>query len=119
MPFDQWPLDDGSQDRVLAISAAHEIRDDADRERFFTEARRVLRPQGRVVVIEQLRDLRNFSCFGFAAFHFLSDSCWRRSFRAAGLVLDEEFRLSFWMKAYVLKAEESSHLAAKNAGDGK
>src|SRR6185295_14025211 len=61
---DAWPVDTDSQDAVMALSAAHEIRDEDRRAKFFREAKRVIKPGGRVVVIEQLRDLPNSLCFG-------------------------------------------------------
>src|SRR4051812_28920253 len=63
---DAWPVPSASQDAVFALSAAHELRKEGERATFFREARRVLRPGGRVVVIEQLRDVANFACFGVA-----------------------------------------------------
>ncbi len=98
-----WPVESASQDAVLALSAAHEIRGDGKRVLFFREARRVLRPEGRLVVIEQLRDLPNVLCFGFAALHFLSYSTWLRSFRGAGLTIEKEFKISAFMRAFVLR----------------
>lgn len=100
--LDAWPVETASQDAVMALSAAHEIRDDGRRVSFFREAKRVLRPGGRVVVIEQLRDFPNFVCFGAAAFHFLSRSTWLRSFRDSGLVLEREFSITPFMRAFVL-----------------
>jgi hypothetical protein len=49
-----------------------------------------------------LRDLPNFLCFGAAAFHFLSRRTWLRSFRDGGLVLDREFSITPFMRAFVL-----------------
>ncbi|HEX5445598.1 MAG TPA: methyltransferase domain-containing protein [Pirellulales bacterium] len=100
--LDVWPVETASQDAVMALSAAHEIRDDGRRVSFFREAKRVLRPGGRVVVIEQLRDIPNFLCFGVAAFHFLSRSTWLRSFRDSGLILEREFAITPFMRAFVL-----------------
>jgi SAM-dependent methyltransferase len=100
--LDAWPVETASQDAVLALSAAHEIRDDGRRASFFREAKRVLRPGGRLVVVEQLRDLPNFLCFGAAAFHFLSRSTWLRSFQDGGLVLEREFSITPFMRAFIL-----------------
>jgi hypothetical protein len=100
--LDAWPVDTGSQDAVMALSAAHEIRDAGRRVRFFREAKRVVRSGGRVVVIEQLRDLPNFLCFGAAAFHFLSRRTWLRSFRDSGLTLEREFAITPFMRVFVL-----------------
>jgi hypothetical protein len=98
-----WPLASASQDVVLALSAAHELRDDAERAKLFVEAKRVVARGGKIVVIEQLRDLANFACFGFAAFHFLSRRTWLRSFAAAGLAVERELSLSPFMRVFVLR----------------
>ncbi len=100
--IEAWPLEDDSQDVVFAISAAHEIRDDDERASFFREANRVLRSGGRLVVVEQLRDFRNFLAFGGAVLHFLSHATWIRSFKAGGFEKPEEFWISPWMKVFVL-----------------
>lgn len=102
----QWPLANSSQDVIFVISAAHEIRDDEERSLFFQEANRCLKPAGRVVVIEQLRDIRNFLVFGAAVLHFLSYQTWQRSFQSGQLISIEEFWMSPWMKTFVLKAKE-------------
>ncbi len=98
-----WPMETASQDGVFALSAAHEIRDDAKRAQFFKEAKRVLKDGGRVVVIEQLRDATNFLSFGLAAFHFLSRRTWLRSFAEGGLIVEKEFSISPWMRVFVLR----------------
>lgn len=64
----------------------------------------MLNREGRVIVIEQLRDVVNFACFGVAAFHFLSRSAWMSSFASAGLDVSDEFRISPFMRAFVLQA---------------
>lgn len=101
-----WPLQDSSQNVIFIISAAHEIRDDQERASFFKEASRCLTPTGRVVVIEQLRDLRNFMVFGAAVLHFLSYRTWRTSFQAGSLYPIEEFWMSPWMKTFVLETKK-------------
>jgi Methyltransferase domain len=100
-----WPVVTGSQDVVFALSAAHELRKAEERAAFFREARRVLGAKGRVIVIEQLRDLANFACFGLAAFHFLSRRTWRKSFSQANLTIADEFRITPFMRVFVLQAE--------------
>ena len=100
---DCWPVGTASQDVVFALSAAHELRKSEERVAFFREARRVLKEGGKVIVIEQLRDLANFSCFGAAALHFLSRRTWLKSFAGAGLRLADEFKLTPFMRAFVLQ----------------
>ena len=100
---DSWHVDTASQDVVFALSAAHELRKVEQRIAFFREAKRVLRRGGRVIVIEQLRNLVNFTCFGIAAFHFLSRRTWVQSFASADLTLTDEFRITPFMRAFVLQ----------------
>lgn len=100
---DAWPVASATQDVVFALNAAHELRESGQRERFFREAKRVLRPGGRVVVIEQLRNAINFAAFGVAAFHFLSRWTWLSSFRAARLTVTDEFAISPFLRAFVLQ----------------
>lgn len=102
----QWPLGDASQDVIFVISAAHEIRDDQERSAFFREASRCLKQSGRVVVIEQLRDIRNFLVFGAAVLHFLSYRTWQSSFQAGRLHSIDEFWMSPWMKTFVLETKK-------------
>jgi len=105
---DAWPVETDSQDAVLALSAAHEIRVEDKRVRFFQEAGRVIGNNGRIVVIEQMRDLPNFLCFGVAAFHFLSRRTWLRSFKSANLTVTSEFKITPFMRVFVLRRDMSS-----------
>lgn len=100
---DNWKLPIQSQDVVFALSSAHELRNHKDRVSFFKEAKNVITENGRVIVMEQLRNVPNFLCFGFAAFHFFSRKTWLRSFSDAGLVRVNEFALTPFMRVFVLK----------------
>lgn len=98
-----WPVESSSQDVVFALSAAHELRRPEERAAFFREAKRVLKNGGKVIVIEQLRDLANFACFGIAAFHFLSRRTWLASFASGGLTTTDEFSISPLIRVFVLQ----------------
>jgi hypothetical protein len=100
---DSWPVDTASQDVVFSLSAAHELRKAEERAAFFREAKRALKGGGRLIVIEQLRDLVNFACFGVAAFHFLSRRTWLASFASANLTMTDEFKITPFMRAFVLQ----------------
>jgi hypothetical protein len=102
---DSWPVDSASQDVVFALSAAHELRKTDERAAFFREAKRILKGGGKVIVIEQLRSLVNFACFGVAAFHFLSRRTWLQSFTSANLKLSDEFKITPFMRVFVLQSE--------------
>ncbi|MCA8991105.1 MAG: class I SAM-dependent methyltransferase [Planctomycetaceae bacterium] len=105
IPFDDWPVAESSQDVVFAIASAHELRHEQERVRFFSEAQRVLKPDGIIVVIEQLRDPVNFLCFGPAAFHFHSRHTWLQTFAAANLSVTKEFQITPFMTTFVLQVQ--------------
>ena len=71
-------LESDSLDAAFVMLAAHELREGADRERFFAELSRVLRPKGTLIVAEHLCDAANFMAFGPGAFHFFPAREWRR-----------------------------------------
>jgi hypothetical protein len=101
---DSWPVDTASQDVVFALSAAHELRKADERAAFFREANRSLKGGGKVIVIEQVRNLANFACFGVAAFHFLSRGTWLRSFASVNLKVTDEFKITPFMRVFVLQS---------------
>lgn len=78
------PVDSESVDLVTVVFAAHELRSADERDAFFAELFRVLRPGGRLVVVEHLRDLANFVAFGPGFLHFLPRSEWLRVTEDAG-----------------------------------
>lgn len=102
------PVADGSLDAVFLILAAHEIRDRAERRAFFAELDRVLAPGGRIVVVEHLRDGRNFLAYTLGAFHFLGRRAWLDAFAGAGLRLAATFRPNFFLICFVLERHDPS-----------
>jgi SAM-dependent methyltransferase len=100
--FDRWPMADGSADAVLGLLAIHELRSEDERTAWFAEARRCLRPDGRVVVAEHTRDAANFLAFGPGFLHFHSVASWRRSWERAGLRLADGFHVTPWIRIFVL-----------------
>lgn len=101
-PFARWPAPDACADAVFALLAVHELRADEERRAWFAEARRCLRPGGRVIVVEHLRDVANFIAFGPGFLHFQSRAAWQRSWRGAGLIALDEFRVTPWVRVFVL-----------------
>ena len=101
-PFDRWPVAAESADLVFGLLAIHELRSEAERGAWFAEARRCLRRDGRVVLVEHVRDLANFIAFGPGFLHFHSSASWRRAWESAGLRLRNEFRVTPWVRVFVL-----------------
>jgi hypothetical protein len=101
-PHGAWPTRDGEADLVVGMLAVHELRRDDERTAWFGEARRATAPGGRVVVVEHVRDLANVLVFGPGALHFHAVSTWRRSWEQAQLRLHDEFRLTPWVRVFVL-----------------
>jgi SAM-dependent methyltransferase len=100
--FDRWPLSPGSCDIVFALLAIHEFRTEKERTAWFSEARRCLGPDGRIVLAEHLRDPANFLAFGPGFLHFHSAAAWRRCWEAAGFQLIDEFPVTPWIHFFIL-----------------
>ena len=96
------PVADGSVDAVVLPLSAHELRTSAARRGLFVEIARTLTRDGRVVVIEHLRDAANFVAFGPGVLHFHSRRVWLRCFSEAGLALRDEFSMTPFVRVFVL-----------------
>jgi SAM-dependent methyltransferase len=68
------PLKDEYADTIFVIFSAHEIRSEAERNVFFHELKRILKPAGKIVVTEHLRDVPNFLAYNIGFFHFIAAS---------------------------------------------
>jgi SAM-dependent methyltransferase len=103
------PLPDNYADHIFLIFAAHEIRDDAERGLFFTELKRVLKPGGKVIVLEHLRDLPNFMAYNIGFFHFMPLSLWHSTFKTAGLAITRQVKITPFITNFVLEKHGNSH----------
>jgi hypothetical protein len=100
--YDAWPLAADSADVVIALLAIHELRSEAERSAWMAESRRCLREGGRVVLVEHVRDAANFLAFGPGFLHFHSPASWRRCWESAGLSAADEFRVTPFVRIFVL-----------------
>jgi len=98
----QLPLRSGTLDAVVVIFAAHEVRDRVQRSGLFAEFERVLRPGGRVILVEHLRDGANVAAFGPAAWHFQTRRSWIDAAEGSGLGAVTEVRHSCFVRGLVL-----------------
>lgn len=96
------PLQNNSTDKIFAILSAHEIRNDDERISFFKELKRVLKPTGKIVVTEHLRDTANFMAYNFGFFHFHSKSTWLKIFHRSGLTITDEIKITPFITTFIL-----------------
>jgi len=100
---EKLPVEEGTADAVLLLLAAHELRDSSDREALFRELHRVLKPQGRIVLVEHARDSWNFLAFGPGFLHFLPCGEWLRLARLAKLRTIHAGRVTPFVRFLVLE----------------
>ena len=96
-------LEDESCDALVIAFTAHEIRDRVAREAFFDELGRVLRPGGKALLVEHLRDFPNFLAFGPGFLHFVARAEWLRLAAHAKLAVASETRITPWVMALALE----------------
>lgn len=97
------PLENQSIDHLFIILAAHEIRNHDERVLFFKELNRILKPTGKIVVIEHLRDVANFAAYTIGFFHFHSKAIWRKTYQEAGLKLKQEKKITPFISIFILQ----------------
>lgn len=97
------PLSENSIDTLFAILALHEVRQPQDRTRLFAEIARVLRPTGRLLLVEHLRNPANFLAFGPQFVHFYSRRLWLNLAQHANLNLIHESRITPFIGLFVFE----------------
>lgn len=102
------PLSNNSADKIFVILSAHEIRNDAERVRFFKELRRTLKPNGQIYVTEHLRDTANFLAYNIGFFHFFSRGSWLKVFANSNLNIEREKKLTPFISTFILNKNGDS-----------
>ena len=97
------PFDTDVFDTAFSIFAAHELRHHRQRVRLLGEIARILAPAGELVLMEHIRDWRNFLAFGPGFLHFFSRRAWRSAFSEAGLIVRSEFAMTPFVRVYILR----------------
>lgn len=101
-PFDLWPVGTGWADVIFGLLAIHELRSIGERAKWFAEAKRCLGNQGRIIVVEHVRDTANFLAFGPGFLHFHSIQSWEKSWESEGLYLIDNFRITLFVRVFVI-----------------
>ena len=94
------PVETGWAELIVVTLAAHEVRDGAKREQFFRDLRRVVSPQGQVVVVEHLRDVIAALAFGPGIFHFYPRGEWLRLGKLVGLQVKRELPITPFIQVF-------------------
>lgn len=104
--YDALPLAKGSCDAILLLFSAHEVRAAEHRTQLLRETGQSLREGGYVVLAEHLRDWKNFVAFGPGFFHFHSRRSWLQAIREAGLVVEQESRVTPFVGCFLLRRRD-------------
>ena len=94
------PLKDKSADIIFLLSAVHEIRSQEEKVQFLKECYRVCKPDGKVIMVEHLRDFPNFLAFSVGFTHFFSRSVWKNAFEQAGFTSFRESKFTAFMSVF-------------------
>jgi ubiquinone/menaquinone biosynthesis C-methylase UbiE len=105
--FDSLPLPEEDRDTVFLLFAAHEVRDPTRRTQLLRETNRVLQNEGRVVLVEHLRDWKNFVAFGPGFLHFHSWRSWHLGIRDAGLRIERDNQVTPFVRCFVLRKADA------------
>jgi SAM-dependent methyltransferase len=96
------PFPEATQDAVFLLFAAHEVRRHERRVTLLREAGRVLATEGRIVLVEHLRDWKNFVAFGPGFLHFYSRREWLHAAAEAKLAVEQESCVTPFVRCLVL-----------------
>ena len=94
------PIEDSCADIVFLLSAAHEIRSNEEKIRFLKECHRLCKPNGKVIMVEHLRDFPNFLAFTVGFTHFFSRPVWKSAFSDAGFASFQETKFTPFMSIF-------------------
>lgn len=94
------PLEDNSVDIIFLLSAVHEIRSHEEKIQFLKECNRLCKSNGKVIMVEHLRDFPNFLAFSVGFTHFFSKRTWKNAFEKAGFSSFVETKFTPFMSIF-------------------
>lgn len=103
MKSNSMEMSDHFVDLIFLLSAVHEIRSNDEKIQFLKECHRVCKPNGKVIMVEHLRDLPNFFAFSVGFTHFFSKKIWKNAFKNSGFTTFEEVKFTPFMSIFICK----------------
>ncbi|WP_439479035.1 class I SAM-dependent methyltransferase [Chryseobacterium aquaticum] len=103
MKSNSMEMSDHSVDLIFLLSAVHEIRSNDEKIQFLKECHRVCKPNGKVIMVEHLRDFPNFLAFSIGFTHFFSKKIWKNAFKNSGFTTFEEVKFTPFMSIFICK----------------
>lgn len=97
------PLEDKSIDIIFLLSTAHEIRSNKEKIQFLKECHRLCKPNGKIIMVEHLRNFSNFFAFSVGFTHFFSKNTWRTVYKKAGFSSFEAINFTPFMSIITTK----------------
>ncbi len=94
------PLKDNSVDIIFLLSAVHEIRSHEEKIQFLKECNRLCKANGKVIMVEHLRDFPNFLAFSVGFTHFFPKRAWKKAFEKAGFSSFDETKFTPFMSIF-------------------
>ncbi len=95
-------LDNDFADKIFVTLSAHEIRNATERNFFFSELKRIVKPTGQIYITEHLRDFPNGIVYNIGFFHFYSKKTWHKAFEEVGLTIYQEKKPTVFMSTFIL-----------------
>ena len=95
--------ENNSKDIIFLLSSAHEIRAYDEKVKFLKECHRICKSDGRVIMVEHLRDIPNFLAFTIGFNHFFSKKVWRNAFKDSGFSKIDEKKFTPFMSIFDCK----------------
>jgi len=97
-----WPVEDASQDLVLLAFAAHELRSHEGRTQLMKLAGKAVKENGKIVLVEHLRDLPNAVVYGPGFLHFMSMQEWMNCITDAGLSAVKRRKFTPFVEVFII-----------------
>lgn len=97
------PLAEKSMDLALAFLSLHEVRNPQERIEMLLAINRILKPDGRLIITEHMRDLPNFIAFNFGYLHFHSQATWLDVFDHSGFQVESTSKTTAFLTTYILR----------------